>query len=70
MDAEVSVQIGAEHGERNPEQVTYRQQYPLRGYGLRNPLPQPAQHQSFASYLMVSLHRSGEVPGGARGPLR
>ena len=52
MDAEVSAQIGVEHGERSPERVTYRNRnlgYPGGYHGVahsqgagRQLLPQPA----------------------------
>ena len=35
MDAEVSAQIGAEHGQRNPERITHRNGYRTRDWDTR-----------------------------------
>ena len=35
MDAEVSVQIGAQHGERNPDRLTHRSGYRSRDWDTR-----------------------------------
>ena len=76
MDAEVSAQIGAEHSERSPERVTYRNGYRNRTWDTRvdhgvahsqaagrQLLPQPAEPRRRSEKALLSVIQQAYVEG-------